>query len=66
MEEEEREKTQLTSREGFDRFTHYVANIYGTTNVGACCRGSTGLQWMRGYALALGLSRVRRRPPAES
>lgn len=28
----EREKTELTSRERFDRFTHYVANIYGTTN----------------------------------
>lgn len=29
---EEREETELTSRERFDRFTHYVANIYGTTN----------------------------------
>lgn len=30
--EEEGEETELTSRERFDRFTHYVANIYGTTN----------------------------------
>lgn len=42
-------KLKLTRREGFDRFTHYVANIYGTTNrLGArVAGGSTGLQWLR-------------------
>lgn len=47
MEEEEREKTLLTSREGFDRFTHYVANIYGTTN-GLWARVAGGRQGCNG------------------